>query len=477
MMQNINIAKCCGEIFSFERIIFLFVLQGCFLDSVSSNCDGWSFSFQKSITALKGSCVEIPCTFDYPQSYGEFNLIWYSYAFSSFPQVFNKKYPSEVAPEYRDRTHLVGNRTNSCTLRINHVVKEDDYYPGINENINSWFCNNKEYVSVRLQETPDKPLLHVPENLTEGIPATISCSVKHTCPSNPPSLKWNMTGQGSERHEDLTGDWQVVSELSFVPSYKDNNIPLMCTTVYPTGQETYTVQTLQIKYSPKDTTIVIISEKIKEGDDVTMTCNSNGNPKVKNYIWYKVIDHIPDKLQEHNNKIILKNVSWEKESYYCSAINEVGEGSSTTINLPVQSENSKDEIALILGVTAGLIVVILLVLVSYIYLRWGLLKKSSSENKTKKSNTNNNNVQEEIPMDEHLYGNVEAGQDFSHTVDPGSNNVQDPENIYSNDDALYSKCMKKEEEISYVVIQHEQQNRVQHQLQQNEETEYILIKH
>ncbi|XP_053547215.1 myelin-associated glycoprotein-like [Bombina bombina] len=349
----------------FQSMIFLFVIQGCFSDLSFTKCN-WSFTFQQSITALNGSCVEIPCTLDYQYDYREFNIIWYLFHFIDFPEIFNKNQPSKVISKYKNRTHLVGKQVNNCTLRIDHVEKPERYYPGISKQINSWYCNKKNLVSVNIKGTPDKPLLHVPgKNLTEGIPATISCSVKHTCPSKPPSLKWNMHGQTNVQHKIHKGYWEAVSKLSFYPSYKNNNTPLKCTAVYPTGQETRTVHNLEIKYSPKNTSISVIENKnINEGDNVKLMCNSQANPKVNNYTWYKVGNITDVKLQDHNNIITLKNVSRDNNKYYCSAMNELGKGDSKIIELPVESSSKKN---MYIFVTSGIICLLLLLLLGLFF--------------------------------------------------------------------------------------------------------------
>ncbi|XP_053547095.1 myelin-associated glycoprotein-like [Bombina bombina] len=228
-------------------IIFLFVLKGFFGNSFNEDCKNWSFTFDTSITALNGSCVEIPCTFSFPEGYREFNLIWYLYHFINYPQVFNKKQPSAVRADYTKLTSLVGNKTNSCTLRISQVENEGLFYPGINEDINSWHCNQKKTALVKIKDTPDEPLLSVPPNLTEGIPAPIFCTVEYTCPSYSPFLQWNKIGLKNVRHEDHEGYWKVISELLFEPTYIDDETQIKCTATYPNSQNTQKIYNLSIK--------------------------------------------------------------------------------------------------------------------------------------------------------------------------------------------------------------------------------------
>ncbi|KAM4651756.1 sialoadhesin-like [Discoglossus pictus] len=320
---------------SMQMILIFLVLQGFFPHSA---CEEWSFTFPSSIQALKGSCVEIPCLFTSPTDYKEFSLIWYLYRRTNYPEVFNSRDQSNVLADYRGRTSLVRNEPNSCTLRINDVTKEEAYYAGISESINSWHLSVDKVVTVQVTDFPGTPLLTQFGILTEGIPVIISCSAKHTCASNPPSLEWNKDGHNIRvQHEDLTGGyWNILSEINYVPIYQDHKTQLCCTSLYPNGQRKHKGFTLNIKYYPKNTSISIVeSKKIKEGDSVTLVCNSHGNPDPDTYMWYKVETTTHVDLQKHNKIITLRNVSWMDEKYVCSAINQVGRGDSPVTEIPV----------------------------------------------------------------------------------------------------------------------------------------------
>ncbi|XP_075462413.1 myelin-associated glycoprotein-like isoform X2 [Ascaphus truei] len=229
-----------------EKILLLFVLQGAF---PGSGCQDWSFSFPQYITALKGSCVEIPCTFTRTKDSAKFSLIWYLFRRIGYPQAFNNNNPSAVLPQYRGRTSLVGTITNSCSLRIDDVRSDSEkYYPGINKEINS-FKLNKGSVLIQVTDAPDEPLLTGTWDLTEGNTINITCSVNHTCASDPPSVQWNKAGHRiSVRHEDLTGGhWRVISQIQYCPSSQDDKTQLECTAAYPNGQKTHKGATLSVK--------------------------------------------------------------------------------------------------------------------------------------------------------------------------------------------------------------------------------------
>ncbi|XP_073426670.1 Schwann cell myelin protein-like [Dendrobates tinctorius] len=110
---------------------------------------GWTFTFPKTIYTRKHSDVEIPCTFVAPADYGEVHIVWYKYNKYSYPKVYSDDDSSEVLQVYKDRTSRIRNGTNSCSLRIEDMKSTAQYYPGINDEINSYNVN-KENKTVQI---------------------------------------------------------------------------------------------------------------------------------------------------------------------------------------------------------------------------------------------------------------------------------------------------------------------------------------
>ncbi|XP_069596912.1 sialic acid-binding Ig-like lectin 13 [Ranitomeya imitator] len=120
----------------------------------------WTFTFPQIIKARKHSDVEIPCTFTAPADYGEVRIVWFKYKEFSYPKVYSDD-SSEVLPEYDNRTSLIRNGTNGCSLRIKDVRYTAWYYPGINKKINSYDLKKEEktikvLISGCNEETPCK---------------------------------------------------------------------------------------------------------------------------------------------------------------------------------------------------------------------------------------------------------------------------------------------------------------------------------
>ncbi|XP_041426004.1 B-cell receptor CD22-like [Xenopus laevis] len=237
---------------------------------------------------------------------------------------------------FNGRTFLVGNKSKSCSLRIDDVRDTETYYPCINENINCDQYSAFEKVLVQVSDTPHKPVLNLPTSLNEGISALINCSVQHTCTHNPPVLEWNKVGFNKRewREELEEGIWKFVSEMDYIPTYQDHGTPIECKSIYQMGQVLQEQLILKIQYPPKH---VIITKpdgekKIKEGEQVTLQCTSNANPPAKNYTWYRINKDGEEELKEHGENLTL-TINWEIVKYSCSARNELGKNYSTIMDL------------------------------------------------------------------------------------------------------------------------------------------------
>ncbi|XP_041427640.1 sialoadhesin-like [Xenopus laevis] len=314
---------------SSKGIFLLATLQGWFPGSESQ--DPWVY-LPQSITALKGSCVEIPCTINVMPT--DFHLIWYREQSFADPEIFNNKNP--INNEFKDRTSLVGNKSNSCSLRIDDVRDGGTYYPCINVNINCNKYKGFNKVLVQVSDTPDKPVLKLPTNLTEGAPVRITCSVQHTCTHNPPVPQWNKVGfNKTDWREELEGGvWRFVQEMDYIPTYQDHGTPIICRSEYPMGRVSQESLILNITYSPKNVTISKLDggKEIKEGDQVTLQCTSTANPPAQNYSWYHIKKERKEELKERGENITV-TINWENMKYSCSARNEIGKKDSSIMDL------------------------------------------------------------------------------------------------------------------------------------------------
>uniref|UniRef100_A0A8C7FRZ9 B-cell receptor CD22 first Ig-like domain-containing protein n=1 Tax=Oncorhynchus kisutch TaxID=8019 RepID=A0A8C7FRZ9_ONCKI len=85
----------------------------------------WTAEVPDSVSGLEGSCIVIPCSFNYPEPKikpSEFTGIW----FKDTSEVIYHTDSSNVITDYRGRTELVGNlRQKNCSLRIDPLHSSD----------------------------------------------------------------------------------------------------------------------------------------------------------------------------------------------------------------------------------------------------------------------------------------------------------------------------------------------------------------
>ncbi|KAG8550215.1 hypothetical protein GDO81_027491 [Engystomops pustulosus] len=420
-----------------QQLYLLLICQGFYLGSV---CQWWTFPSR--ITALLGSCVEIPCRYHGHTS----GTVWYLYRFTGFTEILNTKDSSSVMEKYRYRTSLVPG-DKSCTLRIDPVTWEDGggYYPGIYRSINALKTQYK-YLSLSVTDKVDIQLL-VSDIMTEGEATTTRCAVYHTCGSSPPDLQWNKPGHVIKKSVHLTdGLWREESALTYTPSYEDDGSSVQCKVQYINNIFRVTSGILNIKYAPKNVTITVIGvDEVMEGSDVTLQCNSVSRPDVSEYEWYKGETRLPDRERE----MTVRNVTRDMEPYSCAARNSVGRRESAPLQIPVIYE--KVDLRQILGITAGVFVVMFLIL--WICLRWN--KKSAPPVNGTVSTRSPPSGQ--VTRNENQYGNIQTNpkpqpiymkSETSVDVNVGENHV-----IYSN-----GEVRQPSNDVEYSVISHRQQD-------------------
>ncbi|XP_031761532.1 sialic acid-binding Ig-like lectin 12 isoform X2 [Xenopus tropicalis] len=234
-----------------HRIILMVVLQGGFPGSYSQD---WAITLPESIRALRGSCVEIPCTFTRPRGNKDFRLVWYKEKLLFDNIIFSQWDPSDVSEGYRGRTSLVGNEPNNCSLRIIGVQESRIYFPYIHGNCYFSLTTNPpcQTVQVTVSDVPNEPAIQIPTDLTEGERTPISCSVEHTCPPRPPTLQWNRAGYNTTYNQKRLKDgvWKAETVMEYLPSYRDHGAELICEATYPNGLRSQRWVTLNIRSAP-----------------------------------------------------------------------------------------------------------------------------------------------------------------------------------------------------------------------------------
>ncbi|MGH0177148.1 UNVERIFIED_CONTAM: hypothetical protein FKN15_074568 [Acipenser sinensis] len=313
----------------------------------TTDCNSWTAEIPRKISAVKGSCVNIPCHFNYPgprHPARDFVGIWYHGYFTAM--VYNSRDISLVNAKFRHRTKLTGSlESNNCSLQIINLTPEDSLTYMFRVEIKG--TQKYTYTQVTSQlivsGTPEKPQMNCPRTLTEGVSVPVVCTIKYTCVKTPPQLMWSYSkGSINAIHEpEQGGVWEVKSVLTFIPASEDHSQTLQCRALYSDINDLISPGPsckLHVQYAPKNVSVLVrgSSGGIKEGDTVSLSCVSHSNPPVLTYSWYRVMSHATIRLHAEAMDITVKNMTSEGTQYYCSAHNDVGIGTSKPLHLVVQ---------------------------------------------------------------------------------------------------------------------------------------------
>lgn len=91
-------------------------------------------------------------------------------------------------------------------------------------------------------------MVEPPGELTEGMAASVLCSVTYKCSKNKPNIVWNFKDMQSFliTHELPSNTYTVESNLTFIGSMDDDGKPLTCTAQFVSGN-TSASKTLHVK--------------------------------------------------------------------------------------------------------------------------------------------------------------------------------------------------------------------------------------
>uniref|UniRef100_A0A3P9BKV5 Ig-like domain-containing protein n=1 Tax=Maylandia zebra TaxID=106582 RepID=A0A3P9BKV5_9CICH len=292
------------------------------------------------INVLRGSCVNIPCSFDVDNTHDK-NLDNSCKAYWSDSSSFT----SENA-KLKPTKEMTGDLTKKdCTTTFNNasLLQSAKYYFRLECNNPLKFTFTQAGVDISLIAAPPSPTL-TPSTLEveEGASVSLTCSSPAPCWSHPPALTWSPNlGQSQETLQENQDKTKVkTSVMNFNASHLHHGNKISCTAVYQKqdGIPDVTAETSltpDISYSPKDVQISISpSAPILENQKVTLTCSSNANPAVENYTWYRA-----DGDQETfigTGSSFNVTVSKVKSTFFCKATNELGFKRSSNLQINVQ---------------------------------------------------------------------------------------------------------------------------------------------
>ncbi|XP_062841242.1 myelin-associated glycoprotein-like [Trichomycterus rosablanca] len=272
----------------------------------------------KSVTAVKGSCVLVPC-----KSPPYKVLHWYKYQSRGYPTVYAKN-TDEIIDQFRGRTSVPGNANEGdCTLRIDNIRQQD------NVEVYVYFTRYED-IKTRINVLEPETRIAVQSSVEEGKIFNAFCTIRHSCPSSPPQIEWLGLETISNKVSNTKSEdslWIAEASATFRPSSEDHGRRISCrSNLTETVVPAVNPVTLNVLYAPKNIKINHTRENvIAEGENITLECNSNSNPLPANYEWR--ISPTNTIIQSKEKTITLWYVRRDT-SVFCIASNTAGRGES-----------------------------------------------------------------------------------------------------------------------------------------------------
>ncbi|KAI3353488.1 hypothetical protein L3Q82_020014 [Scortum barcoo] len=342
--------------------------------SVIQGQDGWGVTYTSTeICALKGSTVEINCTYRYPSRINERDTKALQL------QVVNPT-PKNTGGSSAIEAVLKCNGSCSPADRLSYVWYENgakleegsSSYPVYSDPAHSFSCAVKGLEdfpspSVSLQVQVSRVTVHQFYTETE-LKCHSSCS-----PAGRLSYVWLKNGEkitmspsaeivegssvtltcSSDANPAANYTWykengNITSlskepELVFRSIQSSDSGEYYCTAENELGPRTSEYISINVKYPPKLPSVSVSpSAEIVEGSSVTLTCSSDANPAA-NYTWYKKNGNITSLSKEP--QLVFRSIqSSDSGEYYCTAENELGtrtSGNIISINVTIKKRGEK----------------------------------------------------------------------------------------------------------------------------------------
>ncbi|XP_078093181.1 myelin-associated glycoprotein-like [Mustelus asterias] len=295
-----------------------------------------------------GSCAEIPCVFDYPDTYSNPWILWLKGGSDPRTPVVSVISDSAELERAAGRIELKGKVTEKqFSLLIKDFKRGDggDYYIRV-KMTTPW-----DRAEDHLQKIPvslsilDKLRISVPGQLIAGKPAQFTCSLTQSC--SVPELKLEWIGEESpflpgaltsqHTRNSLEDSWMVSLTFSFTPSLDQHGESLTCKLISGDGQTTVQESLRLDVQSPTNLCVSgvlckpILNSSIVsvEGSSFLFYCKASGIPPVNLTLSRHGVEISNSPAAEL--KLFIHNVSSEDEGeYWCEAANNLGTARSST---------------------------------------------------------------------------------------------------------------------------------------------------
>ncbi|KAI7799006.1 Schwann cell myelin protein isoform X1 [Triplophysa rosa] len=351
-------------------IVIVWILKG----AVSNQ---WEIKMPQEIDVISGFCVQIPCTFEIPDSFTKYlnksvEAVWKKTDASLGSTVFSSKSVASVL-----KGSVTGNllSKNCTTVFQNFPAGSNDTYffrlQGPEPLIYTFLQGVNINVHADLLAPMLSPHIDVLE-VSEGKNVTLTCSTVLSCPSRQPVMHWSVTLGGKidpTIQVDEFGQTLLVSSQMFNASPLNDGLKVSCFLVYSQDirRPIETSITLRVLYTPQNTiALANPSGPLYEGNVVTLSCQSDANPAVKRYEWFKETGNGELVLKAQKQTLTMTVSSNVLGLYVCKANNIHGDDQSTAVTVELKGCQCTIAPYIMCGVLTGFLILITVVdLVKY----------------------------------------------------------------------------------------------------------------
>ncbi|XP_075309201.1 sialic acid-binding Ig-like lectin 13 [Odontesthes bonariensis] len=362
-----------------------------FLPGVLAACDGvpasLSITAPKEMETLRGSCLQIPCSFNTDQTTfkntGTIYGVWIKHEWSLHNNPNNVVFNSSKSDNIY-QMKITGNLSQkNCTTLFSdlNTSHTDTYFFRIeNGPFRATACNDP--LNITVKDSAWSPRIKISGELKEKESVTITCSALTPCPHSPPELTWNLQQHSHRQIEENTeGTFTAKIQETIPLSDTHDGYNISCSVRYPVnaGKDVKTAETevtLSVSYAPKDTSASISpSDLVSAGSWMNLSCSSRANPPISSFTWFKNSKHGAMKVAEGDfYRPEMANMT-DTESYFCVAANILGNQTSSWIHL-------KNEAGSSLLSTSVITVIVIIVLICLVVFVWCFKSKHPTPHQT-----------------------------------------------------------------------------------------------
>ncbi|XP_053543547.1 uncharacterized protein LOC108277733 isoform X5 [Ictalurus punctatus] len=311
----------------------------------------WSFTMPSTITGIRGSCVVIPCSYEFKNlQHNMTNVKWYKLSTSGYLLVYDQS-TNNIINRFKGKTSLFGSSNGkNCSLKIEPLEmqhSQERLFPWMDPNsIESYHSKNFDHETIVLEVTdiaapPQADLLGIAK---VGEPVTLSCSVIHTCPPTPPTLSLSLSNSRGTRdliHTPLhNGKWKLTMEVTWTVEEYDKFVT--CTVSYAGGQTSKTEISLNPLCDFQKPVISPSQDEAMEGIEKSFTCTVNHTCQKEktNIIWN--YQNLPVSVETRN----VSPYSWKTVSTLKLKASRHDHGKTLTCTAQTTERETSDHVTL-----------------------------------------------------------------------------------------------------------------------------------